>query len=90
MRHIATFTHSICSQKNSPAKWEIGACDAAGSSRRIRKEFAVSLGCDMAQAERIAYANALNLVISTSTSMGPGCTAWAHRVLSTARPARGE
>ncbi|MEJ4120497.1 hypothetical protein V5S91_02745 [Corynebacterium sp. PCR7] len=44
----------------------------------------------MAQAERIAYANALNLVISTSTSMGPGCTAWAHRVLSTARPARGE
>lgn len=40
-----------------------------------RKEFAVGLGCDISEAERIVYADALNLDTSAATPIGPGCTA---------------
>ena len=40
-----------------------------------RKEFAVGLGCDISEADRIVYADALNLDVSAATPIGPGCTA---------------
>ena len=40
-----------------------------------RKEFAVGLGCDISEADRIVYADALNLDVSAATPIGPGCIA---------------
>ena len=40
-----------------------------------RKEFAVGLGCDISEADRIVYADALNLDVSAAIPIGPGCTA---------------
>lgn len=39
-----------------------------------RKEFAVGLGCDISQADRVIYADALNLSPAAATPIGPGCT----------------
>lgn len=39
-----------------------------------RKEFAVALGCDISQAERLIYSDALNLSPSAATPIGPGCS----------------
>ena len=40
-----------------------------------RKEFAVGLGCDISQADRLIYSDALNLNPQGATAIGPGCTA---------------
>lgn len=40
-----------------------------------RKEFVVGLGCSLEQADRIVYADALNLDIDSATPIGPGCAA---------------
>ncbi|RNE48791.1 short-chain fatty acyl-CoA regulator family protein [Corynebacterium alimapuense] len=40
-----------------------------------RKEFAVGLGCDLDQAERLIYANGLDLSPGSATPIGPGCRA---------------
>ncbi|MDY3126535.1 MAG: short-chain fatty acyl-CoA regulator family protein [Corynebacterium sp.] len=40
-----------------------------------RKEFAVALGCDVSQADKLIYADTLNLLPSAATPIGPGCTA---------------
>ncbi|WP_288858617.1 short-chain fatty acyl-CoA regulator family protein [uncultured Corynebacterium sp.] len=40
-----------------------------------RKEFVVGLGCDITQADRLVYADALNLSPSAATPIGPGCLA---------------
>ncbi|MCS5478600.1 short-chain fatty acyl-CoA regulator family protein [Corynebacterium sp. YIM 101645] len=39
-----------------------------------RKEFAVGLGCDLDQAERLVYAQGLDLSPASATPIGPGCT----------------
>ena len=39
-----------------------------------RKEFAVALGCDLEQAERLVYAGGLDLSPASATPIGPGCT----------------
>ena len=39
-----------------------------------RKEFAVGLGCNISQADKLIYSDALNLSPSSSTPIGPGCT----------------
>ena len=39
-----------------------------------RKEFAVGLGCDLEQAERLVYAQGLDLSPASATPIGPGCT----------------
>ncbi|MDO5031167.1 short-chain fatty acyl-CoA regulator family protein [Corynebacterium sp.] len=44
-----------------------------------RKEFVVGLGCDIAQADRVVYADALNLTPSEATPIGPGCAACPRR-----------
>lgn len=38
-----------------------------------RKEFAVGLGCDISQAHRLVYSDALNLSPASATPIGPGC-----------------
>ena len=40
-----------------------------------RKEFVVGLGCDITQADRLVYADALNLSPAAATPIGPGCLA---------------
>lgn len=40
-----------------------------------RKEFAVGLGCDLDQAERLVYATGLDLSPASATPIGPGCRA---------------
>lgn len=40
-----------------------------------RKEFVVGLGCDISQADRLVYADALTLTASAATPIGPGCSA---------------
>lgn len=47
-----------------------------GEAKRFgtpRKEFAVGLGCDISQAHRLVYSDALNLSPSAATPIGPGC-----------------
>lgn len=47
-----------------------------GEAKRFgtpRKEFAVGLGCDISQAHRIVYSDALNLSPASATPIGPGC-----------------
>ena len=39
-----------------------------------RKEFSVGLGCDISQAHRLIYSDALNLNPAAATPIGPGCT----------------
>ncbi len=39
------------------------------------KEFAVALGCDLEQAERLVYSSGLDLSPASATPIGPGCTA---------------
>lgn len=39
------------------------------------KEFAVALGCDLDQAERLVYSSGLDLSPASATPIGPGCTA---------------
>ncbi|GAB2500622.1 Helix-turn-helix protein [Corynebacterium atrinae] len=40
-----------------------------------RKEFTVGLGCDLEQAQRLVYANGLDLNPASATPIGPGCRA---------------
>ncbi len=39
-----------------------------------RKEFAVGLGCNISQADKLIYSDALNLSPASATPIGPGCT----------------
>ncbi|QPK78723.1 DUF2083 domain-containing protein [Corynebacterium lizhenjunii] len=39
------------------------------------REFVVGLGCDLEQADRLVYADALNLDADAASPIGPGCTA---------------
>ncbi|AGF71663.1 short-chain fatty acyl-CoA regulator family protein [Corynebacterium halotolerans] len=39
------------------------------------KEFAVALGCDLEQAERLVYSSGLDLSPASATPIGPGCRA---------------
>ncbi|MGD7003876.1 short-chain fatty acyl-CoA regulator family protein [Corynebacterium halotolerans] len=39
-----------------------------------RKEFAVGLGCDLGQADRLVYSQGLDLSPESGTPIGPGCT----------------
>lgn len=54
------------------ARFVQGQAQAWGTPR---KEFVVGLGCDIAQADRVVYADALNLSPSEATPIGPGCAA---------------
>ena len=69
----------------SPAKWPpclMGTpiCGLPGTQGQVksfgtpRKEFAVGLGCNISQADKLIYSDALNLSPSSATPIGPGCT----------------
>lgn len=53
------------------ARYVSGAARGFGQPR---KEFAVALGCDLAQAHRLVYSDGLDLTPEAATPIGPGCT----------------